>query len=129
VTTPSQTFPDTVNRDTSSDTTAALRAAWSAPLCCPPPVQPSFAVVEFWGRLLSTQSGPWIRVGATPTFTVADNGNSRVWTYQVIWNPNPSTAPFPNPSTTWFQLVAVGVSSNGVVTATPLNNNLWVRVP
>lgn len=115
--------PDTVTRDSSADSVATLRAVYTASPTFPTP----FTAVEFWGR--PTGAGTWIRLAQSGTPTITDNGSVRTWTYQSTWNPTATTAPYTNPSVTRLDLIAIGVSATGSVTASPFSNQLWVRIP
>jgi hypothetical protein len=114
---------DTVSRDVSADSVVTLRAVYTASPTFPTP----FTLVEFWGR--PSGAGTWIRLAQTSSFTLADNGSVRTWTYQGVWNPTVPTAPYPNPSLTRLDLIAIGISSTNSVSASPFSNRLWVRIP
>ena len=116
------TTPDTVTRDGIVDPVATLRATYFSPTT-------PFSFVEFWGRSSGTAPGRWILLTQSGSPTRVDNDGAITWEYTTVWNPTATTAPYTNPSVTRLDLIAIGVTANGSVTASPINNQLWVRIP
>lgn len=120
--------PDTIRRDDTSPGSrstlvmtaqaAGALAASSAP----------FSVVEFWVRPGSI--GPWRRVGqSTAALQGADQSGGRTWSWSFTWDPDASDAPFINPSTTGMSVLALGITPSGLTMTTPVNHEVYVRVP
>lgn len=116
---------DTVSRDgPTGKLTIALRAqlATSTTITVPP-----YSPVEFWAR--PTQSGlPWRRIATSSTPAFLDQGRTRFWHWNVNWNPDANDAPYGN-GIGRMDLVATGILSNGSVSASIPNPNLWLRIP
>jgi Big-like domain-containing protein len=79
---------------------------------------------EFWVQLTGFE---WFLVGQTSS--AAPDTTGRGWTFSTTWNPQGSDGRFPNPSSNRLNLVALAISTAGVVYATPFNTNITVTVP
>ena len=79
---------------------------------------------EFWIQLAGAN---WYLVGQTSSASPDTTG--RGWTYSTTWNPQGPDGRFPNPSSNRLNLVAIAISTAGVVYATPFNTNITVTVP
>lgn len=80
--------------------------------------------VEFWIQL---PGADWYLVGQTSS--PSPDATGRGWSYSTTWNPQGPDGRFPNPSTNQLNLVAIAISTAGVVYPTPLSTNLTVTVP
>jgi hypothetical protein len=116
--------PDTIRRDdTSADSrsTLVLTAQASGSGAAP------FTAVEFWVRPGSI--GPWRRIGTSTSAASSTDAGGQVWSWSYTWNPDATDAPFINPSTTGMSVIAIGITSNGSTQGTPVNHDVYVRVP
>ena len=122
------TTPDTIRRDDTSPgsrSTLVLTAAASGTFSAN---GSPFSVVEFWVRPGSI--GPWRRIGQTATAVAStDQSGARVWSWSYSWNPDATDAPFIDPSTTGMSVLALGITSSGLTMPTPVDHDVFVRVP
>ena len=120
--------PDTVRRDdTSAGSRSTLTLTAQATGTLGAGASP-FSAVEFWVRPGSV--GPWKRIGQATTPVVGtDSMGSRSLSWSYAWNPDATDAPFINPSTTGMSILAIAIQPNGQTMATPVNHNVFVRVP
>lgn len=120
--------PDTVRRDDTSPgsrSTLALVAQATGTLASG---TAPYTAVEFWVRAGSV--GPWKRIGQTTTPTVGtDSTGGRMLSWSYTWNPDAADAPFINPSTTGMSVLAIGITPAGLTVGTPVNHDVYVRVP
>lgn len=79
---------------------------------------------EFWFQL---PGADWFFAGQISSALPDTSG--RGWAYSMSWNPQGPDGRFANPSTNRLNLVAIAISTAGVVYATPLSTNLTVSVP
>jgi hypothetical protein len=86
---------------------------------------PFSSMPEFWIR---EPGGPWRLLPGVLNVTVNDNGTNRTISYSKVWNPNATTAPFANPSTTPIEVIAVGLRS-GIPYATTTSKQLTLVIP
>ena len=122
VTEPAQ--PVTVRRDDSAPGihSVTLRATGLAQTV--PFPMATISRAEFWIQL---PGADWYFVGQTSSATPDTTG--RGWTFSTSWNPQGPDGRFVSPSTNRLNLVAIAISTAGVVYPTPLNTNLTVTVP
>jgi Bacterial Ig-like domain (group 2) len=120
--------PDTIRRDdTSAGSRSTLVLTAQAVGAFAAGTSP-FTVVEFWVRPGSI--GPWKRVGQTAAGVAStDQSGARVWSWSYSWDPDATDAPFINPSTTGMSVLALGIDASGLTVATPVNHDVYVRVP
>jgi hypothetical protein len=120
--------PDTIRRDdTSAGSRSSLVLTGQASGALATASAP-FTAVEFWVRPGSV--GPWRRIGqSSAPVEATDPSVGHTWSWSFTWNPDATDAPFINPSTTGMSVLAVGITSAGLTTATPVNHNVFVRVP
>ncbi len=119
---------DTLTRDGVGKVSATLTARATGPTAT---FQNPYTTVQFWVRSITPSSGPptWRFVGVAGAPTLVDNGINRFYSYSMVWNPDATSAPFPNPSLTRLEVIAIGITSSGTLAPAPTNNLLWVRVP
>lgn len=116
--------PDTIRRDDTSPGSRSTIALTAQAVGAAPP----FAAVEFWVRPGSI--GPWRRIGtSTSAASSTDPVLGQVWAWSYTWNPDATDAPFINPSTTGMSVIAIGITSGGAIQSTPVNHDVYVRVP
>jgi Bacterial Ig-like domain (group 2) len=120
--------PDTVHRDdTSAGSRSTLVLTAQAAGALGAGASP-FTAVEFWVRAGSV--GPWRRIGqASAPATGTDAGGGRVLSWSYTWNPDATDAPFINPSTTGMSVLALGITPAGLTMTTPVDHDVFVRVP
>ena len=120
--------PDTIRRDDTSAGSRSTLVLTAQALGALASGAAPFTAVEFWVRPGSV--GPWRRVGQTNAGAQStDQSGGRVWSWTYSWNPDATDAPFINPSTTGMSVLAVGITPSGLTMATPVNHDVFVRVP
>lgn len=120
--------PDTIRRDDTSQGSRSTLVLTAQALGALASGSSPFSVVEFWVRPGSV--GPWRRVGqATAGAESTDQAGGKVWSWTYSWNPDAVDAPFINPSTTGMSVLALGITPAGLTMATPVNHDVFVRVP